>query len=326
MQNFQQIEYHQTRDFSRKMNATFEFIKQNWKSLGKATLFIAGPPVLIASLMMGSSYGQIFSSSLRDPDAVLEIFMSPMFWLQMLLGMILFLLATVMSLATINSYIILYEELRTNEIPVALVWERVRKTFWIYFGTIVFFFLIYIALCLVIAIPIGILSAVAPTTVMFSAFGIIALMIAFVYLIFSFSLTFIIRAYEGLGFFDAIKRSFNLVKGKWWSTFGLILILSMIMGFISYIPLFPVYVIMGITTLHNVSSDPTANPMEGFSSVMPILLALYYTLQLLLSALPNIGIAFQYFNLVERKEARGLMSSIDSFGATPIPPQSDETF
>jgi hypothetical protein len=232
----------------------------------------------------------------------------------------------VMSLATINSYIILYEELRTNEIPVALVWERVRKTFWVYFGTIVFFFFTYMALCLVIAIPIGILSVFAPTALLFGAFGIIALMIAFVYLIFSFSLTFIIRAYEGLGFLDAIKRSFNLVKGKWWSTFGLILILSMIMGFISYIPLFPVYVIMGVTTLHNVSSDPTANPLEGLSTVLPILLALYYTLQLLLSALPNIGIAFQYFNLMERKEARGLMSSIDSFGVTPTPPQSDETF
>ena len=29
---------------------------------------------------------------------------------------------------------------------------------------------------------------------------------------------------------------------------------------------------------------------------------------------PIIGIAFQYFNLVERKESTGLMQKIDSFG------------
>src|SRR5690349_1248022 len=106
MQNFQHIEYHHTRDFSRKMNATFEFIKQNWKSLGKATLFIAGPPVLIAALIMGSSFGNLFllGGLNNNPDAMMELFSSATFWLELGLAMILFLLSSVMSLATINNY------------------------------------------------------------------------------------------------------------------------------------------------------------------------------------------------------------------------------
>jgi hypothetical protein len=42
MENFNAIEYHHTRDFSRKMNATFEFIRQNFKSLGKSILLLPG--------------------------------------------------------------------------------------------------------------------------------------------------------------------------------------------------------------------------------------------------------------------------------------------
>jgi hypothetical protein len=307
------------------MNATFEFIKQNWKSLGKASLLIAGPPILIASLIMGSFVGDMFSlASLgANPEASLQLFTSATFWLQLCLAMILFLLSSVMSIATINNYILLYGELKTNEIPTALVWERVRNTFWTYFGTTIYFFLSFMALCILISIPVGILSALSPALVVLAVLGIF---VGMFYLIFSVSLTFIVRAYEGLGFFESMARSFNLVKGKWWSTFGLIFILYMIMVIVSYIPIFPLYIIMGVSALHNVSTDTTANPLEGMSTITVILMALYYTVQLILSALPNIGIAFQYFNLVEMKEAKGLMSSIDSFGESAPTPQNDDTY
>ncbi len=60
MENFNAIEYHHTRDFSRKMNATFEFIRQNFKSLGKSILVIAGPPVLVASLIIATFIERVF--------------------------------------------------------------------------------------------------------------------------------------------------------------------------------------------------------------------------------------------------------------------------
>jgi hypothetical protein len=68
-----------------------------------------------------------------------------------------------------------------------------------------------------------------------------------VYLIVSVSLTYIVRAYEKKGFFDAIGRSFRLVRDKWWSTFGLIFVLYIVMMTISYIFLIPWYVAMFAT-------------------------------------------------------------------------------
>ncbi|MEJ1236611.1 hypothetical protein WBG78_00695 [Chryseolinea sp. T2] len=327
MQNFQPIEYHLTRDFSRKMNATFEFIKQNWKSLGKASLMIAGPPVLIASLIMGSFFGDIFTLGTMEsnPERSIELFSSPTFWLQFILAMILVLLSSVMSIATINNYILLYEELKTNDIPAALVWERVRKTIWTYLGTTIYFFFTFAIFCFVLMMIIIPFATGSPVV---AVLGVWLFMFLLFYLIVSVSLTFFVRAYEGLGFFDALGRSFKLVRGKWWSTFGLIFILYFIMMIISYIPIFPLYIIMGVTAMHNISTDPTANPFESesLSTVTMALMAIYYMVQLLLSALPNIGIAFQYFNLVEMKEAKGLMSSIDSFGESTAPTPTDETY
>jgi hypothetical protein len=58
---------------------------------------------------------------------------------------LLFLLSSIMSIATINNYIILYEEKGTNKIEVTEVWIRVRETFWMYFGTTLVFFVLAIA-------------------------------------------------------------------------------------------------------------------------------------------------------------------------------------
>ena len=54
-----------------------------------------------------------------------------------------------------------------------------------------------------------------------------------------------------------------------------------------------------------------------------VVLTLTYLAQTLLTALPNVGTAFQYFNLVELKEARGLMAQIETLGQ-PQPQASPE--
>ena len=66
------LEFHKARDFSKKINDTFEFLKQNFVPLTKSILFIAGPPVLMGSLMMGSFIGDFLDftqSSIANPGS-----------------------------------------------------------------------------------------------------------------------------------------------------------------------------------------------------------------------------------------------------------------
>lgn len=319
MENFKAIDFHQTRDFSRKMNATFEFIRQNAKPLGKAILVIAGPPVLIASMIIGSFMGEFLSmsqSAATDPEAFTSYFMSVTFWLQIILMVTFFIISSVMAIAAINSYIILYGEKQSNEIEVSEVWERVRASFWMYFGTMFFFSLLGIAVYVVMLIPIVLLAAISPVLIFF---GVMFLFCAIFYLAVSVSLTFIIRAYERIGFFDALGRSFRLVQGKWWSTFGLIMVLYFIMTTISYVFLIPWYTVTVVNTLHDTSVDTFKEPSTMWEMMTILFFTLYYLAQMVLASLPNVGIAFQYFNLVELKEAKGLINKIDTIGQPPAP-------
>jgi hypothetical protein len=326
MENFQVIELHRQRDFGRKVNATFEFIKQNFAPLFKSILIIAGPPVLIGSLLLGSFMGQLFGLSqmaVNDPEAYQNLFSTQSFWLKLVLMFVFILISGVITIATINNYILLYSEKRTNKIDVSEVWDRVRSTFWTYFGSMILFALLAVAAYVILIIPIFILGAISPVLIFF---GVMLLFGGILYLLVSVSLTFIILGYERKGFFESMVRSFKLVQNKWWSTFGLTLILYLIMGVISYIPLIPFYVILVINSLHNVNSGSFQSPSASWEIWTTTFFAIYYMLQMLLNTLPNIGIAFQYFNLVELKEAKGLMSEIESFGKTQEPNRPEENF
>jgi hypothetical protein len=204
---------------------------------------------------------------------------------------------------------------------VAVVWRRVRETFWMYFGTTLVFFLLAIAAYIALLIPVGILAAISPALIFL---GIMAMFCAIVYLMVTVSLTYIVRAYEKKGFFEAITRSFKLVRDKWWSTFGLIFVLYLVMMTISYIFLIPWYVAMITTALHNTSTEMVDQSTMTWSTL--VLFTLYYLAQMVLGALPNIGIAFQYFNLVEMKEAKGLLGRIDTLGQSQPQSTSDEQY
>jgi hypothetical protein len=329
MENFNFIEFHQARDFSKKMNVTFEFIRQNFKGLCKSILFIAGPSVLIASMLIGSFMGNFMNlsqaSSLNPGNsaAMTEYFMTVGFWLQALLAFVFYLLSTVMSLATINNYIILYGEKRSSKIEVHEVWERVRNTFWMYLGSTILFALMGLVAYIVLLVPIIILADSGGMWLLF--FLIPAVICAMLYLLIGSLMTFFIRGYEGLGFFRALGRSLKLVSGKWWSTFGLFMILSMIMGFISYIFLIPFYAITIISTLHQVETSSFNQPSSTMQLITVISFTCYYMAYLLMSALPNIGLAFQYFNLVELKESKGLMEQIETLGQPSSPASSATT-
>jgi hypothetical protein len=223
-------------------------------------------------------------------------------------------ISSVMTIATINNYIVLYGEKQTNQIAVNEVWERVRATFWMYFGTMLFFFLLAFAVYFVLIIPVALLAAISPALIFF---GMMLMFCGIFYLMISVSLTFIVRAYEKKGFFEAIGRSFKLVQGKWWSTFGLLMVLYFIMMVISYIPIIPWYVVTVVSAVHNTTANTFQEPSPMWATLTTVFFMLYYLAQMILAALPNIGIAFQYFNLVELKESRGLLNSIEEIGKTP---------
>lgn len=329
MKIFTPIEFHKSRDFSKKINDTFEFLRQNFVPLTKSVLYIAGPPVLMGSLLIGSfmseflNLTELSTANSEGSGMAGDYFLSVSFWLQIILAGLFLLISGVASLSSINNYILLYGEKKSNQIEVSEVWERVKQTFWMYLGTMVFFTLLLIVAYIIMIIPIVLLNAVSPFLIVF---GVIGVIIGLFYLIFGASLTFFIRAYEKTGFFQALSRSFYLVRGKWWSTFGLLFILSLIVSTMSYLFIIPWYIVTMISTFHSASAGVFEEPSFNYKLITIISFTLYYLAQMVLYSIPNVGIALQYFNLVELKEAKGLLTDIQTLGNPSEAPTREEDF
>jgi hypothetical protein len=326
MESIEIITLQRARDFSRRMNATFEFIKQNFRSLSSSILIIAGPAVLLSSALLASmmnDFFSVFTGAIANPEVVNTYFLSVSFWVQFILIMLLFFVSSIITISTINNYIILYDEKKTNHIRVSDVWERVRGSFWMYVGTMllfgVLFFAFYLALIFV-SVFFTLISQI------FLFLGILAFYGAVIYLMVCSSLTFFIRSYERKGFFEALSRSFKLIRGKWWSTFGFAFVISFIMYSIAGIFFLPFYIFFIVQMLHNTSSLDGPQFTAAMQWSVIVFMTVYYLISIILNMLPNIAIAFQYFNLVEIKEARGLISQFESIGQENDTMSADEQY
>ena len=328
MENFTPIEFHQARDFSKKMNATFEFLKQNFKSFFKSLLYLAGPPMLLGSILAGNLYSGYFSaigtmSQNQDPDVITDYIGSPVLWAEIGLAVLLMFVAGVMIVSVVYNYMLEYDASKTNRIDVNTIWERVRKTFPTYLGTIfLYWFLLVVAYFLVVLVIVG-AAALSPFLAFFAA---VAVIIGFMYVVVSMSLLFVIQAFERKNFFEAASRCFFLIKDKWWSTFGLLFILSMVQSTISSIFLIPWYINFFVTMMHSIEGGPMEDPSFFQELINSIFMTLYFLVSFLLYSLPLVALAFHYFNLVELKEAKGLLSRIDTLGKPAESTKGDEQY
>src|SRR5690606_4079765 len=113
---------------------------------------------------------------------------------------------------------------------------------------------------------------------------------------------------EGKSGFAAYGRSWKLVQGKWWSTFGLLVGMSIIVSIIGVafqLPLLLISIFKQILQWDN-----------GRSFELIIMLASILGMlgETLLFSILHIARGFQYRNLGGGQEGMGLMREIDSLG------------
>ncbi len=118
---------------------------------------------------------------------------------------------------------------------------------------------------------------------------------------------------------EGFSRSFKLMKDKWWSTFGLLVI----MGLITYVVLIAISIptmlmtfIWGFNSLDSFESGSMPDISETEQTIFVVVTTITTLLSYFAYALPNVALGFQYYNLVERQEAKGLMTQIDQMGGS----------
>lgn len=301
------IQLFQQRDFGSKINATIQYVTQNFRSLFTAMLYIVGPVALVAGTATGIMQSNLLglARSPGDPDAAnnplffLQAFQavfSPAFAIAFFFGLLAALAVTLVVYSHMKIYARKTEQGQSLvgptgavDIPVAEVWAEMQS----FIGK---------------AIVFGLLSSII------AGFATLFFIIPGIYVAIVLSLGLAVTCFENTDFGQTWSRCFTLIRNKWWSTFGLILVMGIISGIVGLVFTIPSAIIgflMG------------AKLVPGVTNLWLVLGYVIATVGgSLLRAIIYIAIGFQYTNLVERLEGRGLISSIDSIGTTPSQPRA----
>ncbi len=185
------IVLYQTRDFGAKINATFQYIVQQFRSLGLALLYIAGPVVLVAGIADGMSEsavrGNLFGLTSRASVVSLGAYLLA-FWLVPLVT---------------YAHLKVYGQTEGGPVRVSDVWREVRRAF----GRAVVAIALYLLVCVI---------------------GSFIFVLPGIYFAVTLSMILAVVVMEDAGPADAFGRCFTLIQDHWWSTFGLLSIMGFV--------------------------------------------------------------------------------------------------
>lgn len=290
------------RDFGQKINASFLFIQKNFRPLFTCLLYYAVPLSLIAGIFGGLYQSDVLSLTDTDAGAAdnpFSFLMEEIYTLNYFMMLLVSLLSGLMVVGISFAYMAAYLEGDEAGLEPGAIWNRLSRQF----GKLFAGGLLYILISGLSVMPAVLLFLVSPVAL---ALGIIPVMCLSIYVVVLLSLFPAVLFVEQRQLGESFKRSIRLIKGKWWSTFGLIVVTSIIVSIVGFAFQLPLLLVGIAKTLKIWDAD---------SQVVLILASVIAQVgSTLLYSIVCIAIGFQYFNLVERQESIGLMQEIGSIG------------
>jgi hypothetical protein len=288
------INFQEERNFSDKINATFQFLTQNAKPLFRLLLFSVGPFALLTGILLGlyqidmRNNTEAIQESIRagrSSSYTMGRMLGQVYGNKfMLIGLLFSVLSTLLLSLITNAYVCEYA---SGQLPVqsSAVWQRVRNN-WLQYLIYSFFATIFIFIGLFLCFLPG------------------------VYLAFLLPVGLIIITHDPEeDAFGAMRRANDLTGYKWFSTFGLVLVLSLAVVILSNLPAIPLAImrITGVSTQWGIFGEALEIILSTITSFLSTFL---YSIVL-------VALAFQYFNLLELRDSIGLLERIDTLGEKP---------
>lgn len=280
MDNSKAVNLRRRRDFGGVFNTLFEFMRQNFRLLGKCVLFVTGPVMLINAIISGYFQPSLFAI-IRDPYSITR---NNSIFVWIAVAALVSSLGFAVLVSVVNAYVLLYQERGADQFEVEEVWAEVRHD-----------------LLMIIFTSIGLAIIII--------FGLLFLILPGIYLWVALSSVVTIRVVERLSFGSAISRSFELIRGEWWPTFGLFLLTFIVGYIINYAFSIPQSIVVTLVMFNGVGEGSMVMRLVTIITSLISSIGAYvlYTMMFLMAIL-------QYYNLVELKEGVGVMTMIDQIG------------
>lgn len=306
-------DFWQERDFGAKISAVFEFIGAHWRPLGKCLVYFVLPGALLLGIGLGmmtntmwNRLGTSFQSARRGVLVAPAVAHSPLANVSFQgLGLAFAggALATLLLLGTVYGYLRARLRLPAAEpVTPAAVWQEMRAQL----GRVALAFLLFVGLSLALGFGFSLVAVSLQRTPALLVPLFFLLGLGGLYASIALSLYLPVLWLDNVSVAGALGRCFQLVRGKWWSTLGLLFVAGLIQVGVGIVFAVPQYAVLGgkMLQLPGLGSDVLGLAAQAFYSVG--LLVTY--------CIPLLALAFQYFNLVERRESYGLRLLVSELG------------
>jgi hypothetical protein len=303
------IDYYRQRTFSEKLNATFDFIRGNWKPLLKYTFYLIMPICLIQTLAMNSVMSNYFGVLLPTitgggSAAGMSFGFLANYGIVILCSLAGSAIISGMTYAMMQAYETRENGLRhvtLNDFKENLVtnaWKCVRiiLSFVLVYAVIMFIVALLAAASVVslfVTIPLVILAALC----------FIPLMMLMPVYIFE----------RDIRFFDAIAKAWKLGMGTLAGMVGFLIVLGIISSVIQTITMLPWYLVTIVGHVFSLTAESTMNQSVVFKFTVYILGLIQSYGMYAASTIGTIGLAFQYFHAREKMEGVTVESNISNF-------------
>ncbi len=305
------IEFRKVRSVGEVINATFQFLRVTFRPLGKALLYIVGPPVLLTSAFLALFQVQFYERGMvldQQPEEEVMAFLTTVFG-SLGIALLLSIATSVLLMTVVFCYIRMYQARGSGDITVEEVWTEVKANIGRILGTTLVFVLFFLVPIPVVIIP---------------CLGALAYLAWMVYAGFTFSIAYPIRIEEPLGVFEAFGRARDLVKGHFWQTAGALFLAYLISSIVSNAFGMPAMIVGMLYGLHSLEGNTDGalvyQLIIGISTVLQVVASMLFT------CIPLTAIAFQYYSLVEQHEHAGLLGRIEAVhpAASSAPPAPED--
>jgi hypothetical protein len=276
-QNF--IDFKQKRDLGAMLSDTFQFLNAEWKPFFGSILKISIIPILIAictvvySTMSSVSFLGDFDQvtdydivNLNFSDLILPISIAIISYLTALASI------TVAALSYIKSYTAHKGFVNYQEIQ-----NLTKEKFWPYVG-------LFIIVGIIVFF--GMLFCILPGIY----FGVVL------------SLSFCLVIFQNKGVLDAISDSFGFIKEHWWETFGILIVVQLLIAVASFLLDLPASFYQTVDIGSILKDQDTTELSSAFADPIYLsLIAFSYFVKFILYIVSIVVSVFIYYDIQEQK-------------------------
>jgi len=297
------IPFYVQRPFGEKMNASFDFIKENWKVMFKYITYLILPVCLVQALSMNSFMGYYMGAIMgggSDFDNLGAGFFTA-YGFMVLCMMIGSLLLSSLVYALIKLYNDREERL------VGITFNDIKPLLFRNMGRLFLLGLLFIVLYILAVIVIALLAVGSLLTLILTIPAVIA---AFVALI----MWAPIYLFENISLGASLSKAFRMGFATWGGVFGIVFIMGMVAGVLQSVAMTPWYIAVVVKAMFAYSDEGAIGDSSILYNVMTYILGIVQAYGMYLSMVFSLlGISYQYAHASEKLDSITVENEIDNF-------------